>query len=55
MKSVMAAAVTGSILVGLGYWLEHGWVAGVVIGGTLATASLGVGIWPILKARHRRR
>ena len=51
----MAAALTGSILVGLGYWLEHGWVAGVVISGTLAAAVLGVGIWPILKARHHRR
>lgn len=44
-----------SILVGLGWWLESGWVAGVTVGGTMAAGVLGVGIWSIYKARHPRR
>jgi hypothetical protein len=44
-----------SILVGLGWWLEFGWVAGVTVGGTMAAGVLGVGIWSIYQARHRRR
>jgi hypothetical protein len=42
-------------LVGLGWWLEYGWVAGVVVTGTIAAAALGMGIWSAVKARHRRR
>ena len=57
MKSVMAALwlIIASILLGLGWWLEFGWVAGVAVGGTMAAGVLGVGIWSIYKARHRRR
>jgi hypothetical protein len=57
MKSVMAALwlIIASILLGLGWGLEFGWVAGVTVGGTMAAGVLGVGIWSIYKARHRRR
>jgi hypothetical protein len=58
MKSVMKNAalfIMCSILVGLGWWLEFGWVAGVTVGGTMAAGVLGVGIWSIYKARHHGR
>lgn len=58
MKSVTkntALFIICSILVGLGWWLESGWVAGVTVGGTMAAGVLGVGIWSIYKARHPRR
>ena len=50
-----AVFIICSILVGLGWWLEFGWVAGVTVGGTIAAGVLGVGIWSIYQARHRRR
>ena len=57
MKSLMNYAVAFfivSILVGVGWWMDFGWVAGVTVGGTVAAATLGVIVWSILKARHRR-
>ena len=43
------------LLVGLGWWLEYGWVAGVVVGGTMAVLTLGVVIWSIVMAPRSRR
>jgi hypothetical protein len=54
MKSVMAASLTGAILIALGYWLEFGGWVPVAIGGTIAAGVLGVGIWSVFEARHRR-
>jgi hypothetical protein len=61
MKSVMAALwlIIASILLGLGWWLEFGWVAGVTVGGTMAAGVLGVAsgrsIRHAIAAVHRRR
>ena len=50
-----APFIIASILVGLGWWLQFGWVAGVTVGATMVAGVLGVGIWSIYNAHHRRR